>query len=458
MRNTDLRGTIVITVVAAAAALGLSAASPALAETGDCGQPQSTGAGPKTADALATLKSAVGSPSACDAEPCVCDVNGNGSVTSSDALRVLQKAVGQGVTLACDCSCTTLEAAAGLAPTSIGTLGIDAVSPQIQIEVRFLAVDTDSAVDLGIEFDLMKPLQTDAGPPRGGTSDSGTNLAVSTNAAGGPPDLDYFLYADHRADGALPVLNKNFVSPFQVSGVKTFFQLPTTGCIVFDESATSIPQNFPGGAPVVNLAPFDAGYGGDEILYDIVDGDGLDALINLVKSDGRNSFYFALTSRAHSGQAMFHMIDDIEPSIGQVVDDVRTNIQAVTPLPFGNFTGPTLDVTPRIGTMGTVDLDVRLGTELISFFFSTAFQVEGVNVDAEIPVLRRSLNKVSFTAAAGESVVLGGLLRDGQQDPDIGLPILGDIPLIGDAFTRKRLDAEKQKLILVITPTIIGDP
>ncbi len=56
-------------------------------------------------DALATLKRAVGSASACDEKPCVCDVNSDGAVTSSDALRVLRVAVGQQVQLACDCPC-----------------------------------------------------------------------------------------------------------------------------------------------------------------------------------------------------------------------------------------------------------------------------------------------------------------------------------------------------------------
>jgi len=50
------------------------------AATGDCGQPQSIGSSPKTADALATLNRAVGSASSCDADPCICDVNSDGTV------------------------------------------------------------------------------------------------------------------------------------------------------------------------------------------------------------------------------------------------------------------------------------------------------------------------------------------------------------------------------------------
>lgn len=88
----------------------LLAASATLAPTeapaakGDCGQPTSTGTGPKSSDALSILKFSVGQQGTdCTAKPCVCDVNGSGTTTSSDSLLDLKKAVGQGVTLACAC-------------------------------------------------------------------------------------------------------------------------------------------------------------------------------------------------------------------------------------------------------------------------------------------------------------------------------------------------------------------
>lgn len=51
--------------------------------------------------------------------------------------------------------------------------------------------------------------------------------------------------------------------------MKSFFLLPTDGCVLFDPSATIALQNFPGGDAVANLAPFDAGYGGDQLHYGI---------------------------------------------------------------------------------------------------------------------------------------------------------------------------------------------
>ncbi len=81
----------------------LSAPGLSLAEKGDCGQPSSTGAGPKASDAQTILKDAVGQATDCDAKQCICDVNNSGGTNTTDALLTLKKAVGQDVALTCNC-------------------------------------------------------------------------------------------------------------------------------------------------------------------------------------------------------------------------------------------------------------------------------------------------------------------------------------------------------------------
>ena len=89
------------------AGLGLLAVlvAPAEAATGDCGQPLSNGDAPTASDALFTLRAAIGIAT-CDLE--VCDVDGNCSLSASDALRILGKAVGQPVELLCPLDCTAM--------------------------------------------------------------------------------------------------------------------------------------------------------------------------------------------------------------------------------------------------------------------------------------------------------------------------------------------------------------
>lgn len=71
---------------------------------GDCGQPVSSGTEAVVSDCLFILQSAVGQHE-CD-PACICDLNGGG-IATSDALLCLRNAVGQEVTLACECPSTT---------------------------------------------------------------------------------------------------------------------------------------------------------------------------------------------------------------------------------------------------------------------------------------------------------------------------------------------------------------
>jgi type II secretory pathway component GspD/PulD (secretin) len=434
-----------------ALAVTISAAPASFAAAGDCGQPQSTGTGPKTADALATLKAAVGSPSACDVKPCICDVNGDGHITTSDALRVLRVAVGQSVPLECDCPAECVAVGGGTAAAA-STREIDHAAPQIEIEAKIVAMDKTSANDLKLNFTVPLLVALDAGPSAGGTNGLGQTFAVDSNVIGGPPDLQYLMYGAHRPDGMLPILNKNFVSPF--NDVKTFPNLPFA-CVLPDESAIVAPQGFPGVTPVANLSPYDPGFGGDQILTETLSPTAAANLLATIAGDNRNKVLAAPLVHLYSGQSVLHMVDDVQPALAQIRQDFRTNVQAVTPSPFGNFTGPTVDVTPTINENGNVVLSVRIASEALSFFFSTAFMVDGTQVDAEIPLHQRSRNVVTSEVSSGQTLVLGGLLRNGQQTPEPGLPVLGAIPVTG-SVTHEIVDPLKQNLILFVTARLIS--
>jgi len=96
VRNLFAAGLLAIVVVVAPR---LTAAG-----LGDCGQPSSEGPRPTASDALTILKAAV---SLVDCELTVCDVDSSGTITPTDALRVLNAAVGQDIVLDCPADTTT---------------------------------------------------------------------------------------------------------------------------------------------------------------------------------------------------------------------------------------------------------------------------------------------------------------------------------------------------------------
>jgi type II secretory pathway component GspD/PulD (secretin) len=58
---------------------------------------------------------------------------------------------------------------------------------------------------------------------------------------------------------------------------------------------------------------------------------------------------------------------------------------------------------------------------------------------------------------SGNTLVLGGLVRDDVRESNIKVPILGDIPILGYAFRSDAKEREKANLLIFITPTIIQE-
>lgn len=57
----------------------------------------------------------------------------------------------------------------------------------------------------------------------------------------------------------------------------------------------------------------------------------------------------------------------------------------------------------------------------------------------------------------GQTVVLGGLFREKVESTRRQVPLLGDIPIIGQAFRGNQDDMNRNEIIFLITPTILND-
>jgi general secretion pathway protein D len=63
--------------------------------------------------------------------------------------------------------------------------------------------------------------------------------------------------------------------------------------------------------------------------------------------------------------------------------------------------------------------------------------------------------KTSVVVGDGDTVVLGGLVRDVASDTTSKVPILGDIPVLGWLFKAKSTNSTKSNLLIFITPKIV---
>jgi type II secretory pathway component GspD/PulD (secretin) len=74
----------------------------------------------------------------------------------------------------------------------------------------------------------------------------------------------------------------------------------------------------------------------------------------------------------------------------------------------------------------------------------------------EFPELARSLIETEVVVQSGETVVMGGLMRQREQDDSRGIPIISSLPFIGKLFTRTSVNREQENLLVFVTATLIS--
>jgi general secretion pathway protein D len=65
--------------------------------------------------------------------------------------------------------------------------------------------------------------------------------------------------------------------------------------------------------------------------------------------------------------------------------------------------------------------------------------------------------KSSISIASGQTVLLAGLIQEQQELDRSGIPILDQIPKLGDAFSHQNKAVTRTELIVFIRPQIIRD-
>ena len=111
--------------------------------------------------------------------------------------------------------------------------------------------------------------------------------------------------------------------------------------------------------------------------------------------------------------------------------------------------GITLRVLPRINAGDTIRLQVNQEASSIAEAQTQAA--------SDLVTNRRAIN-TTVLADNGQTIVLGGLITDDRQDSRQQVPLLGDIPIVGELFKSRRESRQKRTLFIFLKPTILRDP
>jgi len=114
--------------------------------------------------------------------------------------------------------------------------------------------------------------------------------------------------------------------------------------------------------------------------------------------------------------------------------------------------GVELQVTPHLARR---DQMIRLHLRPVFSVVTGEVQVAGIGVTYPQPVVDRREADTKLLVKNGQTVVLGGLRKKEVSKQLNKIPLLGDIPIVGNAFRFKGEDTVNSELLVFITPWIV---
>jgi MSHA biogenesis protein MshL len=120
------------------------------------------------------------------------------------------------------------------------------------------------------------------------------------------------------------------------------------------------------------------------------------------------------------------------------------------------FSGIALDVTPQIDENGSILLHIHPSV------IETEEQEKVITLNEEqyiLPLAQSTIRESDtiIRASSGEIVVIGGLMQSVVTNEESKIPLLGDIPFMGNLFKNKREKETKKELIILLKPTVVGE-
>lgn len=144
-----------------------------------------------------------------------------------------------------------------------------------------------------------------------------------------------------------------------------------------------------------------------------------------------------------------------------VTDVSSTTVAGATPVttpqveltPF--FSGIALDVTPQIDSDGNVLLHVH--PSVIDVKEQTK-DIKVSDASLELPLAQSEIRESDtvIRAASGDVVIIGGLMKSENIEVVSQVPLLGDIPFLGELFKNRSKQKKKTELIILLKPTVVG--
>jgi type II secretory pathway component GspD/PulD (secretin) len=145
--------------------------------------------------------------------------------------------------------------------------------------------------------------------------------------------------------------------------------------------------------------------------------------------------------RIGTQDVFFTTTTQVNPDTGQILQSTVTP-QSITE-------GVVLSVTSQISADGVINMSINPSiTERTGQATS--------RLGDSVPIISVRETDTLVRVREGETIVIAGLMQDRFTTDNAKVPLLGDIPLVGNVFKRTETRRSKTDLVILLTPTVMG--
>ncbi|MDX2084966.1 MAG: secretin N-terminal domain-containing protein [Candidatus Melainabacteria bacterium] len=149
----------------------------------------------------------------------------------------------------------------------------------------------------------------------------------------------------------------------------------------------------------------------------------------------------------HDSETIISIVDEIIRRVTVTTDGTTGVAQVQTEV---GEAGIVLDILPKIGDDGTINMRVRPS-------ISTIGQVTADSAGNTVTLLKkRDLMAQQVRIKDGQTLVLGGLIQETATVRADKLPLLGDAPIVGALLRSSSNSKRRSELVVIITPHILN--
>jgi general secretion pathway protein D len=139
--------------------------------------------------------------------------------------------------------------------------------------------------------------------------------------------------------------------------------------------------------------------------------------------------------------------DEVPVATQSAVSVISPGAPVVNSIEFRD-TGVILKVTPRVNGNGEVLLDISQEVSSV---------VKTTTSDLDSPTIHQRRIVSSVAVRSGDTIALGGLISDNRTATNSGIPLLKDVPYLGNLFKTTDITGDRTELLVFITPRVSQD-